>query len=182
MIVLVSGPRKKSCTPNTSAFVNQKLDAFHAKTPITLLVHGAADGVDTMADTWARKHQIKVEAYPAEWDVYGKQAGAIRNSFMLGITDPDTVICFKTSTDWTPGTKNMFNTASAAGKKPVVYAEGAKEAAGPADKLGLDFENLGLLKQYIDVQAMKKVVSPDTFMPVAEILEKYKELQEAGKV
>jgi hypothetical protein len=45
----------------------------------TVVISGAAKGVDTMGEDWAYDHGVPCEKYPAEWSVYGKSAGFKRN-------------------------------------------------------------------------------------------------------
>ena len=58
------------------------------------IVHGAAPGADTMADTWGRQMAIEVIAVPADWDKHGNAAGPIRNEDMLMKHRPKRVIAF----------------------------------------------------------------------------------------
>jgi len=66
------------------------LDRAHQKRPITLLVHGACMdehtgellGADRWADEWARERGVKVEPHPANWELWGKAAGPMRNKQM----------------------------------------------------------------------------------------------------
>lgn len=55
--------------------------------PNAVLIHGdCPTGADRMAASWAHTQpDIKVEAYPAEWDKYGKRAGFIRNKHMVDL-------------------------------------------------------------------------------------------------
>lgn len=52
--------------------------------PGSVVLHGAARGVDTLAARAATDAGHAVEPYPAKWDSYGKRAGPIRNAVMLG--------------------------------------------------------------------------------------------------
>ena len=71
------------------------LDRAHAKRPVSLLIHGAARGADTLAGEWAAARGIAVEVYPARWDVDGrKRAGPIRNQRMLDEGKPDACVAF----------------------------------------------------------------------------------------
>lgn len=84
-------------------FLNSTLDAFHAQTPITCLVHGDARGADRGAARWAFLKGIPVIPYPADWQRYGDSAGTIRNGLMLAEENPDAVIAFPGGS----GTKDM---------------------------------------------------------------------------
>lgn len=48
----------------------------------TELVEGGCRGVDLLAKRYAEERGIPVKEFPADWDKYGKRAGAIRNKQM----------------------------------------------------------------------------------------------------
>lgn len=54
---------------------------------ITSVVCGGAPGVDAAGKRWADKHNIPVRIIPAQWDVYGKMVGPIRNRAMAQVAD-----------------------------------------------------------------------------------------------
>lgn len=78
---------------------------------ISVLIHGAARGADSLADQWAKKCGIPVEVYPADWETYKRAAGMIRNRQMLIDGRPDLVIAFPGGT----GTAGMIRIATEAG-------------------------------------------------------------------
>jgi hypothetical protein len=45
-------------------------------------VSGGAAGVDRHGELWARRHGYRVRVFPADWELYGKAAGPIRNRRM----------------------------------------------------------------------------------------------------
>lgn len=47
-----------------------------------IIVSGKARGADTLGEQFAKEMGFEVEEYPADWDEYGKAAGAIRNEQM----------------------------------------------------------------------------------------------------
>jgi predicted Rossmann fold nucleotide-binding protein DprA/Smf involved in DNA uptake len=51
-----------------------------SKTPVTTIVTGGANGVDSIAEYYARTHNIKVEIYYPVYQKYGKRAPLIRNN------------------------------------------------------------------------------------------------------
>ena len=53
----------------------------------TLVIHGGAEGIDTLADKWAKKHGYKVEVYKPEWRKYGTRAALERNTTMAQKAD-----------------------------------------------------------------------------------------------
>lgn len=79
--------------------------------PISILIHGAATGADTLPSEWAIANKIRQESYPAEWRRFGKSAGPRRNRRMLEVGKPDLVLAFPGGA----GTANMVGLAKAAG-------------------------------------------------------------------
>jgi hypothetical protein len=73
----------------------------------TILVHGAATGVDTIAKDYGISRGWEVRDYPAKWSLYGKAAGPIRNRQMLYTEKPDLVIAFPGG----KGTRDMTEVA-----------------------------------------------------------------------
>jgi YspA, cpYpsA-related SLOG family len=89
--------------------------------PVTEVVSGCADGVDTMALEWARANRIEAKEFPADWDRYGNSAGPRRNAQMADYSDAG--LCFGDGS--TKGTRNMLEQMRKRGKR-VVMAGGAK--------------------------------------------------------
>lgn len=85
-VIIVTGGRDYADRDRVFA----ALDLAHARTPITLLVHGACvdrhtgelQGADRWADEWARARGVPVEPHPADWLTWGKAAGPMRNKQM----------------------------------------------------------------------------------------------------
>ena len=109
--VLVCGGRDFSNT--AKLFI--ELDRLHKEQGFYCLIHGAANGADTLAGKWAEINNIAVRAFPADWKRYGKSAGPIRNRQMLEDGRPDLVIAFRGG----DGTQNMINQAKRRGVKVV---------------------------------------------------------------
>lgn len=82
------------------------------------VVYGGAAGADHLGLLWARKHRVKVKTFLAEWSVYGKAAGPIRNARMADYGDY--LLAF-----WdgkSPGTRSMINIMKQKGKHgEVIY-------------------------------------------------------------
>ena len=78
--------------------------------PGDIIVHGACQGADTIADTVAKELGLETEPHPANWGLYGKAAGPIRNREMLesGIGH---VFAFHNGLEQSKGTKNMVSLA-----------------------------------------------------------------------
>lgn len=47
------------------------------------IVSGGANGVDTLAEAYAREHSIALTVFAADWKQHGKAAGPIRNSLIV---------------------------------------------------------------------------------------------------
>lgn len=81
------------------------------------VVCGLAVGADTLGKDWAKANDIHLVTFPAEWDKYGKAAGAIRNVEMADYADA--LVAF-----WdgkSKGTKHMIQTALVKGLAVHVY-------------------------------------------------------------
>ena len=99
--------------------VFKTLDAIHALSPISLLIHGACcdretgelRGADGLAERWAILQQIPYCGMPANWRQFGTAAGPIRNAAMLARWKPHRVVAFPGGR----GTASMMKRARAAG-------------------------------------------------------------------
>ena len=47
-----------------------------------VVVSGGARGVDSLAEFWADQHHFEKKVFLANWDLYGKRAGFVRNEEM----------------------------------------------------------------------------------------------------
>lgn len=56
--------------------------------PITEVVSGTAKGVDSLGELWAFENNIPVRRFPANWGLYGKRAGYMRNVQMAEYVAP----------------------------------------------------------------------------------------------
>lgn len=81
-----------------------EVDKLRKVIKIDEIVSGRASGADKLGERYAREHNIPVKAFPANWEVYGRAAGPIRNKKMALYADA--LIAF-----WdgeSRGTKNMI--------------------------------------------------------------------------
>lgn len=83
--------------------------------PGTTVIHGAARGADGIAGEIAERRAMAVEAYPADWNQYGKSAGPIRNRQMMKEGKPTLVVFFHNNLKQSKGTKDMVEVATKAG-------------------------------------------------------------------
>ena len=89
------------------------LDAWHRVSPVSLLIHGAARGADSLAAKWANDRGVATLPFPADWAAHGKRAGPRRNEKMLREGKPEMVIAFPGGR----GTAHMVRIAREAGVK-----------------------------------------------------------------
>ena len=83
--------------------VNHILSRIHHIKPISSLMNGGAKGADKLSSDWAISNAIPLVVINADWDLYGKSAGAIRNKNMV-IIGFDCLVAFPGGN----GTKNMI--------------------------------------------------------------------------
>lgn len=99
--------------------IAQELLKLNEKT--TIIVHGAARGADSMAAMIAQDMGFKTEAHPAQWELYGRAAGPIRNQEMLD-SGIDLVLAFHENLARSKGTKDMVKRAKKAGVEVMVIS------------------------------------------------------------
>ncbi len=101
--VVVAGSRNF----NDYALLSAELDKYLADKSNVIIVSGTARGADRMGERYAAEHGLKIERFPAEWGIYHKGAGPVRNMQM--VKSSDAVIAF-----WdkeSSGTKNIIDCA-----------------------------------------------------------------------
>ena len=113
MRVLVCGGRDYT----DRARVWKLLDFNRAK--ITMIIHGAARGADSLAAEWAQSHNIWDWPFPADWQKHGRKAGFLRNQQMLDEASPDLVVAFPGGV----GTRMMIALARKAGVRVIEVPE-----------------------------------------------------------
>lgn len=88
MRILVTGSRTWTDRDSVWRVLDGMLFAPGA-VPI-VVVHGAAAGVDTLAEGWVEARAlaswpVESEVHPAHWVVHGRKAGILRNIHMVGL-------------------------------------------------------------------------------------------------
>lgn len=134
MRILVCGGRKY----NDYQTVKRTLNDINSKTPISLIIHGAASGADDLAGRWANEHGVKVSEHPADWKninhsgayvkrgregkLYDSMAGFRRDIEMIEL-NPDLVVAF-------PGVSSHTKSLAKAAKIPILsISERPKDVA-----------------------------------------------------
>ena len=116
--VLVTGSRELKNYQG----VYDALDEIYAKHYPLIVIHGAAQGADLFADTWAvHRSGVTVVRVPADWDNDGRAAGPIRNERMLEL-NPDIVVAFFQEGAKNYGTSHMVGLAHKAGIKVIRHS------------------------------------------------------------
>ena len=78
--------------PNSAALILPTLCTLHARRSITRVSHGCADSWVLTVETWAWERRIRTVCYPANWDLYGRDAAEYRDQAMLNERRPDLLI------------------------------------------------------------------------------------------
>lgn len=91
--------------------VSDVLDTLDEDTQgnVTTIIHGDSRGADSLAGEWARRAGAQEVKCPANWVIWDRAAGPIRNQAMLEL-GPDLVVAFPGGA----GTRDMVRKARAA--------------------------------------------------------------------
>jgi hypothetical protein len=84
-----------------------------------ILICGMAKGADSIAFELGKLRGMEVMEFPANWDLYGRAAGPIRNQQMLDKGKPEKVYAFYSDKEKSKGTKDMVKRSRKAGVKTV---------------------------------------------------------------
>lgn len=106
MIISITGSRTITDYKLVCQAVNES--GFY----VTKIISGGAGGIDTLAEIYAKANGIPFEEYPANWKLYGKRAGPIRNREMEKEIEAAVVIWNGAS----KGTKHYIDLVRASGK------------------------------------------------------------------
>lgn len=71
-----------SRTFNDYELLRRKTDYFLQNHQDIVIISGGARGADTLAKRYAEEKKYKYIEFPADWNLYGKSAGYIRNEQM----------------------------------------------------------------------------------------------------
>lgn len=102
-----------------------------------IIISGTAQGADCLGEKYAREHNIPVRRFAAQWQIYNKAAGIIRNAQMAD--NAEALIAF-----WdgqSAGTKNMIWTARNKGLDVTMVIYMTAEMKRHIKSLGDDFSN-----------------------------------------
>ena len=106
MKVLICGDRNWSDKKAIRSWIAKLQDFGY-----NIVVEGEARGADSIARDEALVAGMTVERYPAQWQIYGRGAGPIRNKQMLEEGRPDLVLFFHYNLSQSKGTAHMVRIA-----------------------------------------------------------------------
>ena len=94
----------------------------------TWILHGAYRGADTLAQEIAWSMGMPTMGIPANWDVHGNSAGALRNKVMMRDYHPEACLAFcdKSKLEDSHGTWDMVELAREAGIPVRVFGGGTR--------------------------------------------------------
>jgi len=110
MKVIIAGSR----TITDQAIVDNAME--EAEFDVTEVVSGRARGVDTLGEYWAIMRNVPIIIFPANWKLYGRSAGILRNQQMSHYADALVAVWDKKSR----GTGHMIAAMSELGKPMFV--------------------------------------------------------------
>ena len=113
MKVIICGGRSR----DDYSLVKNVMDEVAARIDINEIVCGEARGADSLGKRWAIENGIQIASFPADWNRYGRAAGARRNEEMGNYADY--VVAF-----WdgkSRGTKHMIHYMEQNNKHGEVY-------------------------------------------------------------
>jgi len=84
------------------------------------IVCGKARGADTLGERYAKENNYRIKYFPADWDLYGKRAGYIRNEQMAKYANEDNGVLIAFWDGVSKGTKHMIDLANKQGLKVFV--------------------------------------------------------------
>lgn len=108
--VIIAGSRSfddyKLLKEKMDLFLKNKIDKNKPCSNIEI-VSGTARGADTLGEKYAKEKGFALKKFPANWDLYGKKAGYIRNREMRDYAD----VCVVFWDGESKGSKHMINLA-----------------------------------------------------------------------
>ena len=99
---------------------NEKIieDFVYLLPPDVRVISGGAPGADYLAERARKKYNLDGKVYKANWTMFGKAAGPIRNRRMIEDESPYLVVAFHNYISRSRGTRDMLLKAK---KKGIRY-------------------------------------------------------------
>ncbi|MCK9598287.1 MAG: DUF2493 domain-containing protein [Sphaerochaeta sp.] len=119
--ILVTGSRNLG---GDGAYVRMRRafrdELLNAKATSAVIIHGGANGADSIAGWIAEEMGWPVEVHLADWEKHGKAAGPIRNQEMV---DAGADVCLAFPVGESRGTRDCMRRAEKAGIRVVVFGD-----------------------------------------------------------
>lgn len=131
-VILVTGSREWRWERYLRSALENEARAASSR-PVVIR-HGAARGVDTIADNVAGYHGWKRDPHPVRsqtWRALGKRAGRVRNEHMVNLGAD---ICVAFWRDHSRGTGNCIELARAAGIPVKIYHDCSCHTVGGEER------------------------------------------------
>ena len=126
LAILISGSRH-AVLDDHGVIVRDRMEHAVGKRRGVLIIHGAADGIDGIADYIAHRRGWHTLPMYAQWDDHGRQAGPLRNQAMVDValrlhqTGWDVQpIAFPASNAPSTGTNDLIRRSTSFGLGPTV--------------------------------------------------------------
>ena len=120
MLILICGDRNWTDRAAIVREIQKVVVQQSPDAPCPTIMHGAARGADTLAGQVAKSLGLLIRVYPADWNLYGRAAGPIRNQQMLD-QNPDIVLAFHPDINKSKGTADMVRRARKKGIPVQVF-------------------------------------------------------------
>lgn len=116
MRVIIAGGRDF----NDYELLEEKCNAILPNEYEPEIVCGKARGADTLGELYAKQYNLEIKYFPANWDLYGKRAGYIRNQQMALYAKENNGVLIAFWDGKSKGTKHMIDLANKHGLKVFV--------------------------------------------------------------
>jgi hypothetical protein len=84
MNILFCGSRSFKLNDTVVGILNEE---FLKLSPTDTIIHGGAEGIDSIVDTMARQKRFRIVVYKPEWNKYGVHSAVIRDRLMVEQSD-----------------------------------------------------------------------------------------------
>lgn len=125
MKLLIAGSRSYPETPEMIRLMLIMTASIFENNEVTEIISGGAKGIDKLAEKLASIKGIPFREFPADWLIYGKAAGPIRNKQMVEYCDRAIIVWDNIS----KGTKSTIDLLKGSGKPYTVYPISIENAA-----------------------------------------------------
>jgi hypothetical protein len=95
---------------------------------IEVVIDGVARGADTLGNMAAKELSLPRRRFPANWKLYGRAAGPVRNQQMLSEGQPNLGLCFHRDLSLSSGSADMTRRLLKAGIEIRPYPPRSREA------------------------------------------------------